>query len=235
MNKIVITLLILLLPIITQAEDPAKKAESENAFDASEWMTFYYQNPEPEKTFDAIKELYAKGTLTETSTQHTSIAFLATIFEKNSDIAEKAAEKCAFMSQDGRWVIANSLWFADTKSSKSQLKKMEKSNKFLRPFLNSSPYDVLKSKELHESTIDMCWGYFLASGDTKYVRKVVSVLQIENKGDSAKDVIGDLARRSLTSNCRQHPKILKYCRSIVDDLPDRSKAEVQAILDKIDD
>ena len=59
----------------------------------------------------------------------------------------------------------------------------------------------------------MLWGCFLASGDTRYVDKIIDALpMMKDESDQRRTLIGLAARWSLTSNAKQHKVVLKFCK-----------------------
>ena len=59
------------------------------------------------------------------------------------------------------------------------------------------------------------WGNFSATGDDRYIKRVMEVLLwFKPGGEAAKAMIGASARWSLTSNAVQHPKVMKVCKEV---------------------
>lgn len=102
------------------------------------------------------------------------------------------------------------------------------------------------------ATLDMLWGYFLATGDEKPIRRIVSALDLskhagaldkfktsektdQNRKEAYLDVTFQAARWSLESNSRQHPQVLKYCESILGDpnLPKNQSLWLGVVLSKV--
>jgi hypothetical protein len=199
-------------------------------------MTFYYENPQPEKTFDAIRAIHDDCLLLLPIAQRPLIAFFSTIFRDNPSVTTQFLVRCTFLSEEEISVLAYAFWFADTGESKALLKVLSEKDKNYAPFLKSTPPSILESEITIPNSLDMCWGHYFASGNTQYVGKVIQALENKNnKTDPAKILLYGSARWSLASNCRQHKKVLAYCRSVVSRLPEASREEVQAILDEIDD
>jgi len=211
------------------------QAPTNTTFDSERWMTFYYENPQPEKTFDAIRAIHDDGLLLLPNAQRPLIAFFSTIFRDNPSVTTQFLARCNFLSEKEIGVLAYAFWFAGTDESKAQLKALSDKDKNYAPFLKSTSPSILESEITMPNSLDMCWGHFFASGNTQYVGKVIQALENKNnKTDPAKILVYGSARWSLASNCRQHKKVLAYCRTVVSDLPETTKAEVQAILDEID-
>jgi hypothetical protein len=211
------------------------QAPTNTPFDSERWMTSYYEHPQPEKTFDAIRAIHDDGLLLLPNAQRPLIAFFSTIFRDNPSVTTQFLNRCSFLSEKEIGVLAYAFWFADTDESKAQLKALSDKDKNYAPFLKSTPPSILESEITMPNSLDMCWGHFFASGNTQYVGKVIQALENKNnKTDPAKILVYGSARWSLVSNCRQHKKVLAYCRTVVSHLPDTPKVEVQAILDEID-
>ena len=71
--------------------------------------------------------------------------------------------------------------------------------------------------------LDMLWGAFMASGDEKYIIRIISALpnvNIDIKEDHSKFMIGGTARWLLTSNAIQHEIVFKICKEQVSRQPE---------------
>lgn len=206
-----------------------------SAFDSDRWMTFYYENPQPENTFTAIRAIHDEDLLLNPNAQRPLIAFFSTILRDNPSVTTQLLPRCTFLTEQEIGVLAYAFWFANTDSSKAQLMTLSAKNKNFALFLKSPPPSILDAEITLPNSLDMCWGHFFASGNTQYIGKVIQALENKNnKIDPAKILVYGTARWSLSSNCQQHKKVLAYCRSVVSRLPETSKAEVQSILDEID-
>ena len=235
MKNLVPILFVGLLSMNAAADDPRALVASEPPFDAERWMTFYYEHPEPEKAFDAIRSIHDDGLLLLPDSQRSLLGFFSTIFRDNDAITTQVLARSPFLTQEEIGVLAYAFWFADTDDARTQLKALSDKDSNFKPFLNSAPPSILESPLSIPNSIDMCWGHFFASGDTAYVRKIIQTLDYADEmTDLAKILVYGSARWSLASNCRRHTTVLNYCRSTVSGLSGTQKIEVQSILDEID-
>jgi hypothetical protein len=78
--------------------------------------------------------------------------------------------------------------------------------------------------------LDMLWGSFFATGDEKYIRRIISTLEWLQPGqkDPNKQVIAAAAQWSLSSNAVQHKRVMQICLKERDAQPG-----LKSILDEI--
>jgi len=60
--------------------------------------------------------------------------------------------------------------------------------------------------------LDLLWVEFMATGNGEAIKRIISVLHWIEDGKGMEIAIGGAARWSLTSNCREHKKVLEICK-----------------------
>ncbi|MBQ9447314.1 MAG: hypothetical protein IJU61_11995, partial [Victivallales bacterium] len=80
---------------------------------------------------------------------------------------------------------------------------------------------ILKWDWLSPSSLDMCWGAFMASGNKEYVKKVMEcALQVPEKNRI--DLTAGAARWSMISNADRHPLVADVMNNLLKDAKDAS-------------
>ena len=98
--------------------------------------------------------------------------------------------------------------------------------------MDEHPPDFLKDTISSPSFLDALWGSFFATGDDRYVQRLISALpMLDTKGDVARMLIGGAAQWSLTSNAVQHPKVMEICEKELKTLPDDQKPTLEKIIE----
>jgi hypothetical protein len=181
-----------------------------------QWITFYYQHPEPEKVPAAL--CFYMDTLYQSKpvTRAPMIGFFSTIFKNDPAIMKKAFDDLATSgSLNARIFMINAANFTNTDEGRGLVKRAGKEWK--EPKIQwvigqlKPPPDLLTLPLTKKTYLDMLWAMFFATGDPAYVKKVISGLALlDGTGDEI--AIGGAARWSLTSNALQHKKVHDICK-----------------------
>lgn len=204
----------------------------------SNWLTYYYKSPNPDLMINALDSMHVSGYFKTDNAVAPMSSFLGSIFKKNDEKLKSWVNSFTKYEDKEQLVLIYALWFADTDKSKMHLKKLKKTSHHKQQIekLLQSPFNGLENIDISSPAIlDMLWGGFLATGNTAYVDKIITVLPWANvKGDIPKLLIGGSARWSLTSNALQHDKIYIHCKSILNTQPESIKKELENILKQVD-
>jgi hypothetical protein len=182
-----------------------------------QWISYYYKNPQPNITPMAIDALRKGGYLsTERSVEPISV-LLSFIFRFNPEKIETWLAPFREIPNHEKLVIAQALWYSNTLQARNYLATMlETANNELKELINSllreSPQEIDQIPIFYPSILDMLWAAFMATGDEKYVIRLMSVLPYVNAKDNpTKQMIGDTAKWSLMSNAIKHEKVKFIC------------------------
>ncbi|MEO8207097.1 MAG: hypothetical protein ABI615_13025 [Chthoniobacterales bacterium] len=219
------------------------KAEAPSAA----WYTYYYMDPQPDKFTTEVRNMSQKGDLTKVDAQQPLIAFFSRVMAQNPDKISPWMKELENLPPNDKRVLYSAIWFSNT----PQGKEFFITNK-LPGYLKKEPPDILKTQPDSPSSLDMLWGYFMATGDPKAIRGIVSALSLskdegalarfkntqktdEDKKAAYLDAAFQAARNSLTSNCLQHPKVMEICETLYksNELNKAESAELNNILAKV--
>ena len=124
------------------------------------------------------------------------------------------------MSEPGKQVVLTSIWWSNTKEGKELLQSIAagltaKGKSEFQKQIDSTPPQVDTMDMESPDVLDMLWGCFCATGDTKYVKRLMSTLSWSKNDakDLPKMLIASAARWSLVSNVNQHEKVKEFCLS----------------------
>jgi len=133
------------------------------------------------------------------------------------------------LDEKQRNAVLSAAWYSDTETADAYFKE----NK-LKAWAEQDSPEILEMKVDNPATLDMLWGYFMATGDKAPIRRIVSAFQLAKYSGAAKryknsektaqdkqeawlDATFQAAQWSLQNNCTQHPKVLEYCEAIFRD------------------
>ena len=212
-----------------------------------DWMMFYYKNPAPEQLVAEVRAMTKAGALKDPNAQPPTVAFLSRVMAKNPTKINKWLEELGDLEKNERSVVFAAAWYSDTDEARAFFKK-----KGLQDYLDQEAPAILEMEVKDPSTLDMLWGYFMATGDEAPIRRIISAFAlskhagaVERFKDSAKteedrkaayfDATFQSAQWSLESNCRQHPLVLKHAEAIFADpkLPKDQSLWLGVVLSKV--
>jgi hypothetical protein len=197
---------------------------------AQEWFTYYYLHPRPDLLPSALEVFSNAGALKSQEAAGTLVAFLAQVCAANPDKVSSWAAVVGKRPNDQKVVMEAALWIANSVESRlalAQLGNAEGQNqkKAISQMLSQPPPDLLQGEIESPVVVDALWGGFFATGDRRFVERIISVLPwINVKDNASKLLIGEAAQRSLTSNAIQHPRVLEICKDALNRVPENQKS-----------
>lgn len=214
---------------------PPKDIQTE--MDLSQWMTYYYLSPQPALVPKAIFFIERQGLLDCQNAKASFVAFFSQIFAQNPTKLPAWIEELKALKQPHKNLVWSALWMANTAEAKGQMIIVAKQ---LMPNDQASIVKYthkavpIETMEISSPAIlDMLWGHFFATGDERYVKRIMTVLQrsapTEHNGESA--IISGVAQWSLTCNARQHKRVLQICTRERDSQP-ALKTALSDVIDK---
>jgi hypothetical protein len=166
-------------------------------------------------------------------------AFVSRVFAQNpKQISNWVAQLAPALSSKSLPMLYSSLWWSNTIEGKEVLNKLllalpPKSQEYLLGQMGK-PAVAIEAMEIKSpEVLDELWGAFSATGDDKYITRLMSVLpwNYDPSGDFNKLSIGGAARWSLSSNAVQHPKVRALCMKARETHPEWRKALDQVLAD----
>lgn len=216
----------------------SSKAITTNA-QLQEWMTYYYLHPRPELTVSALHQLSREGLLLKANSRSPIAAFLAQLFVSNRDRARQWVFDLDAGVDDEKMMAALATWMAQTDDTVALLGSLATgSSPTVQDFVGGllkgeRPPNFLEDAVTNPGFLDALWGSFFATGDERYVYRVISALPLLTiKDDAQKLVLGGAARWSLTSNAAQHSRVLEICATRLKVLPDDQRAVLVQVIER---
>ena len=194
------------------------------------WLTYYYIKPRPELLLPSLavmdRELQRakRRSLSDQVGRGGMRTFYAKVLAQNDKIVEDVERQLPALPPGQQEFITEALRRCGTKAC-------------LRVLKSDVPLPSGLDRITTPNDLDDRWGAFFATGDAKYVREVIEILDLaEDKADPTVLVVGGAARWSLTSNAYQHKRVLAICeegarassgtrKRILDEIVSRAKVE----------
>ena len=207
--------------------------KSDNEF--GEWLTFYYQNPSPERIPVAL-EYFSDSTLYKTNTAMPIAAFFSALFKKDVGLMQKVYDEISLNgSENSKIMLINILSLTNNVESKGLLEKSERAwqSKRLQGIIAqmSRPhYDLYSIPVDSPQVLDMLWASFSATGEVLPVQRIISVLHLQKEGHGEEILTGGAASWSLEANAHEHPMVLEICKNEVTKAQGITKAMLESII-----
>jgi len=200
------------------------------------WLAGYYRHPDAGKIPAALR-YYCDTPLFDNVNNRMPIAsFFAALFRTDAVLTEKVYRGIDAGGSDNEKVfMSHILWLADTAKSRQLLGqidgawKSEAVQQIRERMRGKAPRDVMTASVEDPSHVDKLWLTFFATGDGSLVRKVISLLHLQQEGQGLQVMLGGAARSSLTSNAYQHEKVFQICREELK----RSKGATRESLEQV--
>jgi hypothetical protein len=201
-------------------------------FDWSLWGTYYYLNPLPEKFTRAAIAMAKSGVLDQA--RHTIADLRMLMSSVMAQNPGRIGEWMREVDRDAHKTFWDDvLYYSRTKEGTDIL--LEEGKKKGRRFARFVEQGAPIAHEIDPEgadTIDLNWGYFFATGDTRAVHNVIRAFAHaeyepfieawENSKKTRKDAknynLGAAyraARWSIHANCTQHSRVLRFCDDLL--------------------
>ena len=124
-------------------------------------------------------------------------------------------------------MMASALWYSGNAKGEQKLLALARSaapdsRHEIEQLVAKPITDVANNPVLSDSSMNLQWGAFLASGEE---RNVINILAAIGRGQ-----IGDSARVSLAFNAAQHDRVLQICRAQLDKQPNEVRSILRAVI-----
>lgn len=162
-------------------------------------------------------------------TKYILASFMAELMRRNPDQVDAWVASLSDITESQKRLLMAALWQANLPQATEQLRKMTSTlkgeDKKFFDKLSEKPATPLETKPIAApAQLDLLWASFFASGDTKYVDRVIDALAMYNQSGTQNILIGGAAKFSLTANARQHETVLRFLEQAADARPNESKA-----------
>jgi hypothetical protein len=213
----------------TRADDSVS-APSANR--GQQWLAHYYQNPRPEDFLTAVYSLSRSGYFESAGQPATAIGFFSTVFAQNPQNVNDWLVRTRELPSEHRRILAAAAWKAGHPAGARQLRELsanadDKLRADLEALLAAGPVPVVDSPVRSESSMNLQWGAFLASGEERHITNVLAAL------GSGQPNLAASARYTLAVNAAVHPRVFEICEAQLARQPEGIRSEVRAVLNEV--
>lgn len=218
----------------------AQTPNSEAVADLGEWMTFYYQHPEP----DAVPAWAARAIELRVFDAYHSpsfMGFMAGYLRSNPDQLKATLAAVEKLPESDRQYTLAAAWLAAAPGSLEATSRRARLDERGQQLLDSAHIAGIRPGNqvaaLSPYALDYMWGLFFATGDAESVLPMLPLLGAAPAPDgdsSALMMIAAAAEWSLGSNAKQHKAIRDFCAAQVLRQPPAIAAKLKAIVAQAD-
>lgn len=196
-------------------------AKGEETPDA--WITYYYRNPTPGKVIEQFQIMTNRGVFKDPYAHPPVVAFLSQIMAQNPKMIREWMKAFETIDDTQRAPLQAAAWYSDTPEAREYFKEQK-----FEVFLKEKAPKILEITVDNPSVLDMQWGYFMATGDSTPIRRIITAFSLskyagaldrfktsaksdQDKKEAYYEATFQAAQWSLESNCRTHPLVLEHC------------------------
>lgn len=204
------------LALVLGAENaPAQTEPSpEPAQSAQDWFTYHYLERDTTQIVRVLRDLAREGVLGPGTAEAPLASFFSEVFRANPEGAVGWIRD-AELDPEQRLPLIKALWLAGLKYDAVKLARLDAWPAGDMAKLDKPPPDRFGFHISDPSHLDMMWAGFVATGDVRFVRRVIGVLEYEPApGDAGLPVLllRSSARWSLATNADQHELVYRTVR-----------------------
>lgn len=205
---------------VPERHSPEAGSRFQSQKEVSQWLTFYYQKPEPDRLSDFITYMSMTGALDNPNTLPPIFGFLSGTFRNNPNRVSSWVNQLSYLKEQHLGVVVLGLWYAALPNSQKMAYAIIEKHPKLKPnleFLYKGAPMTIEQIPLEQGpwVLDALWGSFMATGSSTPVERIITTLPWSDvKGDINRLLVGGSARWSLTSNAVQHKRVLEICEGV---------------------
>jgi len=192
----------------------ALAAAPARAHPIQDWVTYYYLDKDASQVVESLRDMAQDGALGAGPQEAPLASFFSEVFRASPQQAVGWIE-AAQLDAESRKPLIKALWLAGLEDEAAKLARLDGWPKADLEKLRKPPPDRYSFRISDPSHLDMMWAAFMATGDSRYVLRVIDVLEYPvAPGEAGMPalLLRSSARWSLASNAFQHELVLRACR-----------------------
>ena len=232
--------LLLMLPALALAAAPPQQAAPFRSPDeVTHFVNEYRHNPQPARAAAAVHAMAQFGMLADEDGAAVHIGFIAGVLGANQLKAEKLVSAMLPLRSDEEAVLIKAIAYSGLPNWRGILNdfidRLADRRKLIDS-LSTGKTVLLMDKPVDEGrTLDMLWGYYLATGYYQPVQRIITALPWSaNKEDLDKLSVGSMAKWTLTSNAAKDQGLLRLYYTESKAAPDKVAKPLKDIIEAVE-
>ena len=180
----------------------------------SQFMNTYRQKPNAWRLPAAVQAMGDFGLFSDEESAAVHIGFIAGVLGDNQTKAGKLIAAMFPLRADGQAIVIKAVAFSGLPNWKGLLNdvmdKMPDRKILIDRYVTGQAPLLMDMPVDQGRTLDMLWGYYLATGNYQPVQRIISALPWSNeKDDLEKLVVGSMAKWTLATNAAKDQGLLQ--------------------------
>ena len=208
-----------------------------------DFLEYYYQNPQPDKVVEQIRDWAEEGVLDNELARPALIGFLSQVIRQNREHLGEWYLALSGLSPAQLQVFHTAMLYSRTTEADLLMKQM------FGDQYEKQKQEVPKILEVRldrPDSFNMLWGFFYATGSRNVIRRFIQAFRFADVPENPefakipqgfKPLYTQLPRESawmLLSNAERHPKIVEFCEEFYKDPgSDLTETEKNQLLEKV--
>jgi hypothetical protein len=208
----------------------AASAFAKSDRDWAQWVEHYYESPQPELVVPAVFALSQSGYFDAKGQPATAIGFLSSVFAQNPDKVAGWMRSFRDLPVAHQRLTVAALWYSGLPEGQRALRASARNtgDPALRAELNQlvaqGVQPVSATPVLSESSLNLQWGAFLASGEQQHIVNTLAALGSGEPG------LSSAAWNSLAQNAASHQRIYEICQAQLNNQPTAVRDQLRTAL-----
>jgi hypothetical protein len=190
----------------------AVPASAESNRDWAQWVSHYYEAPQPDLVVPAVFALSRSGYFEQAGQPATAIGFLSTVFAQNPDKVAGWMRAFRELPISHQRLTAAALWYSGLPGNERGLRALARHSSpelqaELDELLAKKVVPVRETPVLSESSLNLQWGAFNASGEQQHIVNALAALGSSEAG------LTSTVRNSLAQKATSHERVYEICQA----------------------
>jgi hypothetical protein len=166
------------------------------------------------------------------------IAFAAKVFEQNPSSIDGWLDALQHLTEGQKRSLWIAAWFSGVAGVDAVLRRQAQKTsrgaaRFIDELLEQSPRPLDDLPIDGPVVLDMLWAAFFATGDERYVLRIVAGLGgVASPQGTPAFALGSSALWSLRSNAKQHPRVAEVCAALLPQASEGMRMLLQSVVDE---
>lgn len=181
--------------------------------DFNRGVMHYFENPQPDNLPKLARQIAKEGLLEREDTKYNFATFMSQIMARNPEKIAQWTQDLQDLTSSQKRGLWLALWRSETPEAMEQLEKLLATAKgedkeFLSALIKQKP-GPLADPVTSPGDLDLLWSAYFATGDDKFVERIINALAKGNEKGGQNIIIAGAAKWSLTANARQFPSVMR--------------------------
>jgi AcrR family transcriptional regulator len=207
--------------------------------DFSDWVEFYYQAPKPDVVPGATARAIEKR-LFDARHAPLFMGFMTGFLRNNPEMLQATLDAMDGLPESDRQYTLAAAWLAAPAGSREATSRRTRLNQSGQSLLDRANAAGIRPGDqvapLSPYALDYMWGLFFATGDSKAVLPIVSLLGAaqDPNGESMAPTTAAAAEWSIRANAKRHKVIRDFCAAQIPLQPSVIAAKLKTIVEQAD-